>query len=133
MNDKSFRPPGFGTASPYLIVEGAERLFDFLVETFGGVVDDRTMEEDGSVRHGAVRIGDSMIEFTEAREEWPALSAAVHIYVADADSVYARALENGASSLHPPLDMPYGERTGAVADPTGTQWYIATYTGSAEG
>jgi len=129
MNATPFTPPGFGTVSPYLIVEGAERLFDFLTATFDGEVTDRTMEESGTVRHGSVRIGDSVVEFTEARDDWPALSAGIHVYVPDADAAYARALENGGTSLHEPADMPYGERAAAVQDPTGTQWYIATYTG----
>lgn len=132
MTQRSFTPPGFGTVTPYLIVEGAERLFDFLVETFEGEIADRTMEEDGTVRHGAVRIGDSMVEFTEARPDWPALAGGVHIYVGNTDATYDRALANGARSLHEPADMPYGERSAGIEDPTGTQWYIATYTGGGE-
>ena len=115
--------------SPYLIVEGADRLFAFLEQTFGAEQLDRTLRSDGAVEHGAVRIGDAVVEFTEAREEWPALPAAIHVYVEDTDAAYKRALESGARSLHEPADMPYGERSGAVQDPTGVQWYIATYTG----
>ncbi len=130
MNDeKRFAPPGYGTMSPYLIVEGAARLFDFLVGTFGGEVDDRTLEEDGTVRHGAVRIGDSMVEFAEARPEWPAAVCSIHIYVPDIDAAYARAIALGAESIHEPADMAYAERSAGVRDPTGNSWYIATYTG----
>ncbi len=127
-----FKPPGYGALSPYLIVEGAERLFDFLVETFGGKVDDRTLEESGVVRHGAVQIGDSMVEFTEARPDWPVSNASVHVYVPDTDATYERAIERGAESLYEPADMPYGERSAGIKDPTGNSWFIATYTGAVD-
>ncbi len=131
--ESSFTPPGYGTMSPYLIVEGADRLFDFIQGSFGGEIDDRTYDQNGAVQHGAIKIGDSMVEFSEARPEWPAFPCAIHLYVPDTDAAYARAIDNGAESLHEPADMPYGERSAAIKDPTGNCWYIATYTGPAGG
>jgi uncharacterized glyoxalase superfamily protein PhnB len=51
---------------------------------------------------------------------------AIHLYVPDVDEAYRRAMEAGATSLFEPADQPYGERSGAVQDPTGNRWYIAT-------
>ena len=51
----------------------------------------------------------------------------VHLYVSDCDAVYKRALQAGATSIAEPLDQPYGDRSGAVRDAFGNQWYIATH------
>jgi uncharacterized glyoxalase superfamily protein PhnB len=53
----------------------------------------------------------------------------LHVYVDDADAVYARAIDAGATSIGAPADTPYGERAGYVKDPAGNHWYIAMHTG----
>ena len=35
-------------------------------------------------------------------------------------------MQAGATSLMPPTDMEYGERSGAIEDPGGNHWYLAT-------
>lgn len=120
---------GFHTVTPYLIVQGAPDLIDFLVKTFGAEEIRRDLQPDGSIMNAEVRIGDSIVELAEASGEWPAIPAALHLYVADTDDAYQRALQAGASSLYEPAEMPYGERSAGVKDPTGNTWYIATYHG----
>jgi len=48
-----------------------------------------------------------------------------YLYVADADAVYARALECGAEAISAPADQPYGDRTCTVRDSMGNTWCIA--------
>ena len=72
----------------------------------------------------------SMIELSDGKEQDPPRPAAIHVYVPDTDSVYRRALDAGATSLHAVEEMPYGERSGSVADPFGNHWYIATSHGA---
>jgi hypothetical protein len=38
--------------NPYIVVDGAERLIDFLVEVFGGVEQGRSLRPDGRIEHG---------------------------------------------------------------------------------
>ena len=71
-------------------------------------------------------IGDSVIEMGEHAGEWKPKPAHIHLFVPDADAVFARALQAGATVLYPIADMPYGERSGGVTDPFGNQWFIAT-------
>ena len=120
--------PGFGTVTPYLIVEGAADLIDFIVQVFDGVELERSVHE-GTITNSAIRIGDSMIEVSEARGEWGPFQGTLHLYVEDADAVYAKAMAAGATSLHEPMDMDYGERSSAFSDPSGIMWFPATYTG----
>ena len=54
-------------------------------------------EPDGTIGHAEVRIGDSMLELSDGGEAWPARPAAIHVYVPDADAIYARAVAAGAA------------------------------------
>ena len=51
----------------------------------------------------------------------------LHVYVDDADAVFARALEAGAKELRPVEDKFYGDRSGSFEDPFGHHWHVATH------
>lgn len=112
---------------PYLQVRGADQLIAFLQEAFGAQELRRETLPDGSVGHAEVRIGDTQVSMAEATAEYPPTQAALHLYVEDADTVYARALGAGATSSYAPTDQPYGDREAAVKDAFGNEWYIATH------
>jgi len=120
-------PKGFHSVTTYLVCPGVPRLLDFLKQAFGTHEMIRTNRPDGSVSHAAVRIGDSVIEAGEPMEPEKAMTAALHYYVEDADSVYRRALKAGGTSLYEPTDQEYGDREAGVKDPSGNDWYIATH------
>ena len=48
------------------------------------------------------------------------------IYVEDADTMLAQAIQAGAVEMRPLCDQFYGDRSGAVTDPWGHVWSIAT-------
>lgn len=122
-------PPraGFHTVTPYLLPAGADRLIQFVKDAFHAEEILRVPRPDGTVLHSQLRIGDSMIEMADPQPPFPAMPAAIHLYVPNADEVYARALHAGGTSLHPMTDQPYGDREGGVQDPLGNHWYIATH------
>ena len=121
---------GFHSLTPYIIVRGAAQFIEFAREVFGAEEKLRVPTEDGTrIMHGELRLGDSMIELSDGNEQYPPRPAAIHLYVPDADAVYRRALDAGATSLHPVEEMPYGERSGGIEDPFGNRWYIATHHG----
>lgn len=120
------RPDGFHTVNPYLAVEGAAQLLDFLAKAFGAEdVGQRFKSPDGAIMHAVVRIGDSMVEVSDAPAE-PML-AALHLYVEDTDASYRRAIEAGGISLREPMTTFYGDRSAAVKDPGGNSWWIACH------
>jgi PhnB protein len=119
-------PEGFHTVTPYLIVRGASRLIDFLKQAFDAQEVGRYAGPDGTIMHAAVRIGDSMVELSDAQGEWQPQPAYIHLYVDDVDAVYAKALRAGGTSLREPTDQFYGDRESGVKDPFGNQWFIAT-------
>lgn len=120
-------PKGFHTITPYLLVDNATKMIEFLKTVFDAKV--LVLSPQGDIiGHAALQIGDSMIELADACEEWGKTSAAIHIYLPDIDSSYQRALDAGAISLREPTDMFYGERGASVKDPFGIQWHMATQT-----
>lgn len=127
MSTPHYVPKGFHTVTPYLMVPDGSLLLDFMKKVFDAEEVSCVREADGVIRHASVRIGDSMVEFSDASEEWKAMPSALHIYVEDPDAVYQRALQAGATSLYEPTDHFYGERSGGVKDPVGNNWYIAKF------
>jgi uncharacterized glyoxalase superfamily protein PhnB len=122
------RPPGYSTVTPYLVVEGADRLLAFMERAFGAVQAFPPMRDGGKVMHAEVRIGDSVVMLADASAEWRPLPAMLHLYVDDdVDAVYRRALDAGATSLREPADQFYGDRTATVRDAGGVVWSIANH------
>jgi uncharacterized glyoxalase superfamily protein PhnB len=120
-------PNGFTAVTPYFQVVEGERFLKFLEDAFEAQSAD-VHREDGLIRHFAVKIYGAMIEGSQvaADGEYPPRELAIHLYVEDADAVFAKAIAAGGESIHEVIDMPYGERSGGVTDPCGNHWYIAT-------
>jgi len=120
-------PEGYHSVTPYLIAANPAGLIDFLAAAFGGTVKERLDRPDGMVMHAEVRIGDSLVMTGAASAANPPQPATLHLYVADADATYRRALEAGATSVRAPTEQFYGDRTGGVRDPAGNTWWIGTH------
>jgi PhnB protein len=119
-------PEGYPTVIPYLVVPDGDALIDFVERAFGASLNSRTDTPDGRLMHAELSLGGSRIMLGESNEAWPPTRAMIHLYLPDVDGVYQRALEAGATSLREPETMFYGDRSGGVQDPSGTQWWIAT-------
>jgi uncharacterized glyoxalase superfamily protein PhnB len=120
-------PQGFHALTPYLMINGATGLIEFLKQAFGAEEVSRTLAPDGAVVHAQIKIGDSMLMLAETREPWKPMPSCVYFYVKDTDATYQRALTAGASSLMEPADQFYGDRGAGVRDPAGNHWYIGTH------
>jgi uncharacterized glyoxalase superfamily protein PhnB len=120
-------PEGFHTVTPYLVVDGAAPLIDFLKQGFGAEETHRSKRPDGTIMHAQVRIGDSMVMLADATKEHPAAPCSLYLYVKDVDALYARAMKAGATSIMKPENMFYGDRNGGVMGPGGVQWWIGTH------
>ena len=120
-------PEGYHTLTPHLIVQGASKLLDFMRAAFNAEEKYRLPGPDGLIMHAEVKIGDSMVMVGEATGEWKAMPASLALYTDNADALYKRALEAGATSIREPADQFYGDRSGGVKDPAGNHWWIATH------
>lgn len=120
-------PDGYHTVTPYLFVQGADKLLDFMKHAFAAEETVRMPRADGSVGHAEVRIGDSVVMMGEASEQFPSMPGSIHLYVDDCDATYGRALEAGATSVQEPANQFYGDRSAGVQDLIGNFWWIATH------
>ncbi|MGH9912813.1 MAG: VOC family protein [Nitrososphaeraceae archaeon] len=122
-------PDGYHTVTPYLLVQGADKLIDFVKKAFDAKETERYSMPDGSVGHAELRLGDSVIMLSEAMggEDYKSTTAGIHLYVENCDATYQRALEAGATSSMQPADQFYGDRSAGVKDQFGNQWWISTH------
>lgn len=123
------KPEGYTSVSPYLIVDGAARTIQFLVDVFDAVELRKFSDEGGKLMHAEVRIDDTVVMLADAANNWPALAAHVHVYVPDVDATYRRALEVGATSVQEPIKKADEDKRGGVKDAGGTTWWISTRVG----
>jgi len=120
-------PEGYHTITPFLCVQGAAKLIDFLKQVFDATEIERMTNSDGTIKHAEVRIGDSMMMISDPSEQCKPMPAAFYLYVTDTAALYQCALQAGATSLLEPLDTFYGNRESGVKDQFGNSWWIATH------
>jgi PhnB protein len=128
-------PDGYHTVSPYLIVANAAAALEFYRTAFGATVKRRLAMPDGKIMHAEIKIGDSIVMLADefpsheafGPEHFGGSPASVVLYVDNADTLYARALETGATSLRPMADQPFGDRSGTIRDPFGHRWTLITH------
>lgn len=126
------QPRGFRTLTPSLAVSDVRQAIDFYTHAFGAGV--QATDNEDTPRFATLKIGNSMVFVTLGWPELghvpgmlPALApVSQHMYVEDADSVFAMALAGGALAVSEPQDVYWGERCCVITDPFGHHWTIAT-------
>jgi PhnB protein len=124
---ETYIPEGLNNVNVYLHPLRAEPVINFLKRAFGAREIAKYASPDGVVHHAEIRVGDSVLEMGEAHGKYEPMPTMFYLYVPDCDAVYRRALAAGATSISEPKDQPYGDRSGAVKDAFGNQWYISTH------
>jgi PhnB protein len=121
-------PDGYHTVTPYLLVQDAEKLIDFVIKVFDAKETVRMSMPNGTIGHAEVRLGDSVIMLSEAQGgEYKPMPTGIYLYVENCDAIYKLALEAGATSIMQPTDQFYGDRSAGIKDQFGNHWYIATH------
>lgn len=120
-------PEGYHTVTPYLVVENAQGLIDFIKNAFGGKETSVMKGEDGKIMHATLSIGDSIVMISDTMEGMQIQTSMLYLYLEDADAVFKKAVQASATSIHEPTTEFYGDRAGAVKDQWGNVWWIATH------
>ena len=128
-------PEGYTAVTPYLIISGAGDAIEFYTKVFGATEVMRFAQPDGKVGHAEIQIGDAKVMLADESPEQGYRSpksiggsgSGVMLYLADVDGVFARAVAAGCTVHQPVTDQFYGDRSGAVVDPFGHMWTIATH------
>ena len=123
----NYKPEGYHTVTPYLVVEGANSLIDFMKQAFDATELFRLPNENGTIGHAEIKIGDSIIMLADASAEHAARPSMICLFVEDWHASYKRAIEAGATSICEPENQFYGDRSGGVKDASGMQWWIGTH------
>lgn len=125
--------PGMEAAVPMLAIRGAAAAIEFYKNAFGADELTRLADPAGNVAHGEIRIGRAVVMLAEENPAYNksprtlgGSSVILHLYVDDADAVFARAVSLGAKVIFPLSDQFYGDRCGRLEDPFGHLWIIST-------
>jgi PhnB protein len=119
-------PEGYHTVTPFLIVNNASMLIEFIKRAFDGEVTS-VMKESEKVMHATVKIGDSIIMLSDASEKFAPMPSMLYLYVDDVDAVYEKALKAKGISLREPINEFYGDRSAGIKDAWDNQWWMATH------
>jgi PhnB protein len=128
-------PDGYPQVIPYLIVDGGEAAIGFYSKVLGATERMHMPSPGGRIGHAELELGDSVIMLADEHPDMGILGprsvggtpVMISVYVEDVDSVFERALAEGAKSVRPVDNQFYGDRTGQFEDPFGHRWSVATH------
>jgi PhnB protein len=125
-------PPGFHTITPQLALDDAKQAIDWYKRAFGAQEVYVSTGPDGKVMHAELKIGDSSFLCNDAMQGMKGPQAlggspaGFWLYVEHSDDLFNRAVSAGAKVAMPIDNQFWGDRAGAVTDPSGYTWWIAT-------
>jgi PhnB protein len=124
-----YMPEGYNNVSPYLVVEGADKLIDFMINAFGAKERLRMPGPGGAIGHAEMELGDSVVMLGDSAttDNNRKATAMIHLYVEDADETFKNALAAGAKVDQDLETKFYGDRGGSVIDRWGNIWWISTH------
>ena len=126
--------PQTASLSPHLVCRDAAATIAFYKAAFGAEEMFRLPDAQGKLMHACVTINGAPVMLMDENLDHGARSplaiggtaVVLHLMVADADAVFAKAVAAGAKPVMPLADMFWGDRYGQVEDPSGHCWAIAT-------
>jgi PhnB protein len=118
----------------HLVVKDPERAATWYATVIGGTETDWIPLPDGSVFAIDLAIGDTTIALAGEYPDMGIISPktlggtylALIVATENADEVWVRAIEGGASEFHAIAETFYGERAGQFIDPFGHRWGAAS-------
>jgi PhnB protein len=129
-------PAGYPRVTPYLCCRDASAAIDFYKDVFGAVERMRMPgDSPDTVGHAELEIGDGLVMLADEFPDHGFLSpksvggtpVTIHVYVTDADAVFAKALAGGATATREVENQFYGDRSGQFEDPFGHRWNVASH------
>jgi uncharacterized glyoxalase superfamily protein PhnB len=125
--NQPYKPQGYNSVSPYLIVEGAQKLIDLLKEIFNARELRRYDNADGTIMHVELQLDDTVLMLADASSAFPANQFLLHVYVADVMSTFRKAIALGCRVDQEPQQKEGDpDLRGSFLDFAGNVWAIAT-------
>ncbi len=124
---KQYKPTGYNSVSPYLVVKGAQKMIDILKAIFNANELRRYDMPDGTIMHAEVQIDDSVIMIADSSDKYPPNQHLIHIQVLNVDEIFNKALSIGCEAEeHPKEREGDPDRRGSFKDFAGNSWAIGT-------
>ncbi|MFC8372742.1 MULTISPECIES: VOC family protein [unclassified Streptomyces] len=120
-------PEGCTGVAPWVMTDGTGAFLDFVAQAFDGEELGRVATEDGSIGHGEIRVGDTVVLAFDRRADRPVLPSLLRVFVADTDTVFSRVVAAGGQVVTPLSDNAFGQRGGRVKDPFGNIWWVVRH------
>lgn len=124
---KNYKPQGYNSVSPYFVVDGAQKMIDFLKKIFNVKELRRYDMPDGTIMHVEVQLDDSVIMMGDSSKQFPPNQLLLHVYVPDVNETFKKAISAGCQSMEEPREREGDpDRRGTFKDPFGNIWSIGT-------
>jgi len=129
-------PEGYPRVTPYICCRGAADAIEFYKQVFGATERMRMPgDSPENIGHAELEIGTGLVMLADEFPDHGFISpkslggtpVTVHVYVEDADAVFAKALSLGATTTREMEDQFYGDRLGQFEDPWGHRWNVASH------
>ncbi len=120
----NFQPEGYSTVAPWVVTDDTGAFLDFVTSVFGGVELARVAVEDGTIGHGEIRVGDTVVLAFDRRPAWPSMRSLLRVFVPDAEAAMAGAVEAGAHVVTQAATNAWGASGGRIRDPFGNIWWV---------
>lgn len=134
----NFRPDGYSTLTPMIVVTDAAAAIDFYAAVFGARTVTRMDGPDGTVWHCELALESGRFQLMDANPSFHMVALdpthddvpfSLAIYVPDCDATTAKAAELGATIREETGDFEVtGDRFSSIRDPFGIRWTIMTRT-----
>ena len=127
-------PKGYTTVTPSLVFKDGSKAIDYYKKAFGATERSRALGPDGKIMHAEIQIGSSIVMLSDelmgqrSPESIGGSPVSFYLYFDDADAAYKKAIAaGGAKEIMPVSEMFWGDRMGALKDPFGYTWNVASH------
>jgi PhnB protein len=128
-------PTGMHTLTPHIVVRDAAKAAAWYTQALEADERHRITLPSGQIMSLELWFGDSAVMVAD---EFPAAgifsplaiggtAVVLHLYTADVDTLWQRAVDAGAEVLHPLQEQFCGDRHGQLIDPFGHKWNLAQH------
>ena len=123
----NYKPEGYNSLSPYLIVDNAEKLVALLTQVFNAQEYRRFEDKSGRITHVELKLDDSILMISNSTTDYPASKTMLHCYVEDVQETFNRAVSNGCEIIQQPIQKENDpDIRGAFYDCAGNYWAVGT-------
>jgi len=127
-------PESYTSITPSITFRSSEKAIEFYKRAFGAKDRGGVMKgPDGKVVHAEIQIGSAIIMMNDeimgsrSAETQGGSPISFYHYVENVDAAFKKAIAEGAKESYPVADMFWGDRMGALTDPFGIKWTLASH------